>query len=195
MPPTATPTSCIDCAAGQYGNTTALTSHDFSGECERGSFCDVGNTSATEVPCGEGLFCAQGTAEAEECTPNYATFCTVDEEDDATWVCGDGTLNLDSRCSGLNATKIECEVQNFDVCGSLFAAGFRKEGEAGCPPGSMCAKFRLKTLYNLNLADAILELIGFVITVGYLVASYEDYQKPSIWLNRLNVYVIIARWI
>ena len=109
-------------------------------------------------------------------------------------LCDDGTLCLDRRCSGLNTTydSSTCEVTNVEVCGSLAAAGFRSEGEMGCPPGSMCARFqhveeRIMTLYMLNYVDAILELAGAIVTVIYILSNYGGCHKASMFFNRLNV--------
>ncbi|GMI19668.1 hypothetical protein TeGR_g4357 [Tetraparma gracilis] len=186
-------TSCTPCAAGRYGATEGLDSEACTRECERGYFCDAGSSSATQAPCPVGNFCTDGTRSPEVCPADYARTCDMADGK----LCPDGTLCLGRRCSGLNVTENTCEMVNSEVCGSLAAAGFRNKGEFGCPPGSMCAKFqhvddRLKTLYNLNLADAVLELIGLVVTVTYLLASYADYQKTSMYFNQLNVYVLLA---
>ena len=61
----------------------------------------------------------------------------------------------------------------------------------------MCAKFqristKLSALYGLNQADAILEIIGAMVTVVYVVANYLKLHKISMHFNRVNVFVFMA---
>lgn len=61
----------------------------------------------------------------------------------------------------------------------------------------MCAKFqristKLSALYGLNQADAILEIIGAMVTVVYVVANYLKMHNISMQFNRLNVFVFMA---
>ena len=51
---------------------------------------------------------------------------------------------------------------------------------------------KLNSLYALNQADAILEIIGAFITFVYVGANYLNYHITSMWFNRLNVFVFMA---
>lgn len=50
--------SCILCPVGRYGNEFGASSSFCSGKCESvpGSFCDLGTTSSSGIPCGVGYF-------------------------------------------------------------------------------------------------------------------------------------------
>lgn len=168
--------------------------------CLQGFFCDVGSFNATQTQCPADHFCAKGTTAPEICLSNYARTCTKGEGE----LCNDNTLCLGRQCSGLNLTTVACEKNilnretfSVPVCSSLFAAGFRTEGDVGCKSGSACANFHkigrtVDTLFSLNLADAILEVVGFVVTVALLITNFKQLHKPSIWLNRFNVYILLA---
>jgi len=109
---------------------------------------------------------------------------------------------MDGKCSGLAFSDNQCFVgprgQDVDplVCPSVFAAGFRTEGQVGCETGSMCAEFlgvekKLNDLYLLNLFDTVLELFSFAITVTYIITDYMGLYKTSMLFNRFNVYVLM----
>lgn len=50
--------SCNTCPIGRYGSDFGATSNYCSGKCESvaGSFCDVGTTSMSGIPCGVGYY-------------------------------------------------------------------------------------------------------------------------------------------
>ena len=67
----------------------------------------------------------------------------------------------------------------------------------GCKVGSTCANFHkigrtVDALFSLNLADAVLEVVGAVVTAAQLITNFKQVHKPSIWLNRFNVYILLA---
>ena len=190
-----TTTSCTDCAAGKYGSTVALASPECSGDCERGSYCAAGSTSATEAPCPDGSYCAQGVSEPNPCPANYARTCEMADGE----LCPDNSLCLERRCSGLTRTALTCDVADFslDFCSSLFAAGFRSPGDVGCEPGSPCANFHLvernvKALYTLNQVDVAVEVLALVSTCVFIFANQGNAPALSKFMSRLNFYVFMA---
>ena len=186
---------CKPCAAGKYGDSTALASPECSGNCERGSYCNVSSTSATETPCPEGNYCAQGVSAPDPCPANFARTCDVPDGE----LCPDNSVCLSGLCSGLNRTALACDVTDFslDVCSSLFAAGFRSPGDVGCEPGSSCANFHLvernvKALYTLNQVDVLVEVLALVSTSIFIVANQGNAPTLSKFMSRLNFYVFMA---
>ena len=177
------------------------------------SSCSVGfylpNSTTSCEACPADHFCS-GSSTPEKCAVNGSAFC-----DDPDFNIGGSiymscqhengqSLCVDGQCSGLDMGNLVCineagrvQIIDFETCSSLFAAGFRREGEVGCAAGSICAEFqnievKLQNLYNLNLVDAILEFVGAVVTLVYLWANYYDNHKLSMYFNRFNVYVIMV---
>jgi len=93
---------------------------------------------------------------------------------DSTSICVDGTACLEGSCVGLTIT-FACDERDMDAdfCSSFLAAGYYEAGDIGCSPSSPCASYsrinkKMNDLYNLNLADVIIELISLVIVVVHM---------------------------
>ncbi|GMH62012.1 hypothetical protein TrRE_jg13300 [Triparma retinervis] len=186
--------------------------------CPEGKFSNVtGPSTCTDCP--DDFYCASGSASPVACPTNHSLICNSNDEcpepltnsfePDEAHVC------VDYRCTSLTSKTGYCYIDtvslrgtvevikskpqqlNEEVCQDLFIGGFREEGEIGCPTGSICARWKrveakLNSLYALNQADAILEIIGGVITIVYVGANYLNYNLTSMWFNRLNVFVFMA---
>ena len=53
-------------------------------------------------------------------------------------------------------------------------------------------KRKLNVIFNLNLADAIIELMAAAVLMAHLFANYNNVHDLSKALNRVNIYVFMA---
>ncbi|GMH79700.1 hypothetical protein TrST_g7914 [Triparma strigata] len=163
-----------------------------SGPCDRGYYCDEGSTIANRSKCAEDQFCAEGTTQPLACPADRALTCSSSESTS----CADGSACLYDRCTGLNAT-VYCDDDKFqfELCASYFSAGFRNEGDVGCPKDSGCATFHklsktVDRLYTLNRIDTIVEIFA---TFVALLALFPFFDPNAIKLmNYLNLYVLMV---
>lgn len=205
--------ACEICPEGKFSNVTGPSACI---DCPDDFYCAFGSASPVACPTNHSLICNTN----DEC-PEPGYFSDFFDPDEAhvcvdyrctsltskTGYCYIDTVSLERRedMDGAMAAdggfveviKSKPQQLNEKVCQDLFIGGFREEGEIGCPTGSICARWKrvqgkLNSLYALNQADAILEIIGGVITIVYVSANYLNYNLTSMWFNRLNVFVFMA---
>jgi hypothetical protein len=187
-----------------------LARHSVLGEDQEGG--------VTSEACNEYAATSDGCAVGEVTTGvNLDYQCTYQGETNASSCMDDycsGLVFGCNRCTNLGAEN-RWQTVSASTCTSLFAAGFRVEGEVGCATGSICAKFQIiegqmSQLFSLvrpphpvpnscparcanlplqNQADVILEIVSALLAVSFIAANYAGMHGTSMLLNRVNVCV------
>ena len=130
--------NCTACAAGQYGNTTGLSTSACSGSCSVGYACPNASTNATAVVCLAGKYSTGGQGVCTNCS--VGQYSTVVANAVGCGVCPAGrygsTTGLSTQsCSGNCSAGYFCPAGSTNSTDSMCPAGtYSFAGASACTP-------------------------------------------------------------